>query len=333
MLNSIKNSLASVILLLLSTIIGLLCIEVAIRILHPGESKPWTDRPRRHYFSEQSKNTRDYKYQAEKPSNTYRIVVVGDSFAFGYGNQFDDSFPKRLERILNLNGQVPKVEVINFGNPGNSIQHNAVAVKKALAHLNPDLIVLQITLNDPEITPYGKDGNRVRLNNSKKPTGLTAYSKALQFITSRLTNSKSHRDYLEYFLGLFKNKDTLDNFEGGVKQIADACKASKVPLVSLVFPLLSYPLDDSYPFKEPHQIIHKVLEENAVPYLDLLKAYNGIPSIRLTADPVRDPHPNEIAHRIAANELYEWLKREKYLPPSTIVKFTSNRRTNVRWFK
>jgi lysophospholipase L1-like esterase len=333
MSSRLKNILLTSSLVLFSTLFAIGGLEIAIRMLHLGESKPWTDRPRRHYFSAQSKNTRDYKYSVEKPAETFRIVVVGDSFTFAYGNQFDDSFSKRLERILNLNAQTPKVEVINLGNPGNAIQHNAISVKKALELLHPDLVVLEVTLNDPELTPYDKEGNRIKLVNNEKPSGLAAHSKIIQFVKTRLANSKSHREYLEYFLGLFKNKDTLTNFETGMSQIAQACKTANVPLVSVVFPLLSYPLDDGYPFNEPHQVAHRVLEQNAIPYIDLLKSYRGIPSIRLTADPVRDPHPNEIAHRIAANDLYEWLKKGKYLPPASIVKYSTTRRTNVKWFK
>jgi len=328
-----KNTLLSLALLLFSSTVVFVGVEAAIRILNIGQSKPWTDRPKRHYFSAQSRNTRDYKYSVEKPKDTYRIVVVGDSFTFGYGNQFDDSFPKRLERILNLNAQTPKVEVINLGNPGNAIQHNAISVKKALSLLSPNLVILEVTLNDPELTPYGKDGKRVKLRNGQTPTGLAAYSKIIQFVQTRLENSRSHKQYLEYFLSLFKNKDSLENFETGMRQISQACKAANVPLVSVVFPLLSYPLDESYPFKEPHLVVHKVLESNSIPYTDLLSTYRGIPSIRLTADPVRDPHPNEIAHRIAANELYAWLKKRKLLPESSIVTFSSNRRTSVKWFK
>ena len=111
---------------------------------------------------------------------------------------------------------------------------------------------------------------------------------------------------MEYFIGLFKNQDTLNNFETGMHQIAEACKSAKVPLVSVVFPLLTYSLDDTYPFNEPHQVTHKTLEKNSIPYLDLLNSYRGIPSIRLTSDPVLDPHPNEIAHRIAANATEPW---------------------------
>ena len=329
----VKNILLTAGLVIFSTFLAFGGLEIAIRVLKVGESTPWTDRPKRHYFSAQSRNTRDYKYSPQKPADTYRIVVVGDSFTFGYGNQFDDSFPKRLERILNLNAQTPKVEVVNLGNPGNAIQHNAISVKKALDLLAPDLVILEVTLNDPELTPYDKDGNRIKLVNNEKPSGLAAYSKIIQFIKTRLANSRSHREYLEYFLGLFKNKDTLDNFETGMRQIAEACKTAKVPLVSVVFPLLSYPLDENYPFNEPHKVTHTVLEKNSIPYLDLLNSYRGIPSIRLTADPSIDPHPNEIAHRIAANELYEWLKKTKLLPPSSIVLFSSTHRTNVNWFK
>lgn len=86
--------------------------------------------------------------------------MVGDSFSFAPQMQYDDSFSKRLERLLNANAtdspKSPRAEVINLGVPGHSTVHEVRTVEEALK-LSPDLVLLQITLNDAELRPFNME--------------------------------------------------------------------------------------------------------------------------------------------------------------------------------
>jgi len=64
-----------------------------------------------------SKGLRDYEYDYHKPDNTYRILILGDSFAFGHGVELDETFPKILEKKLNKRANDIKYRVINAGVP------------------------------------------------------------------------------------------------------------------------------------------------------------------------------------------------------------------------
>jgi len=74
---------------------------------------------------------RDYEYSVEKPANTYRIIGLGDSFAWGWGvaDNRRTTF-KYLERWLNTNKEGKKYEVINCAQPAKTVQYYESFVKE-----------------------------------------------------------------------------------------------------------------------------------------------------------------------------------------------------------
>jgi hypothetical protein len=71
----------------------------------------------------------------------------------------------------------------------------------------------------------------------------------------------------------------------------------------MIFPLFGNPLDESYPFAELHTGVASAATRAGAQVVDLLPAYRGLRWELLVADGVEDEHPNEIAHRIAADVL------------------------------
>ncbi len=81
---------------------GLVVAELVVRRISP-------DRPFRvaeSLFKTERKplnsaRYRDYDYPNRKEPGEFRIVMAGDSFTEGKSINFDDIFPKKLERYLN----------------------------------------------------------------------------------------------------------------------------------------------------------------------------------------------------------------------------------------
>src|SRR5262249_4857583 len=91
---------------------------------------------------------RDREIPIEKPPGTYRILILGDSFTFGIGNNLQDTFAKQLEKRLNEREEGMKFEVINGGCSSYSpILEYLLLAQKGLA-LNPDLVILNYDLSD-----------------------------------------------------------------------------------------------------------------------------------------------------------------------------------------
>jgi lysophospholipase L1-like esterase len=314
----------------LGILASLLIVEILVRIFlwTQHSAGRWSDRPRRYFFAEASRSVRDYYYPVQKPSGTFRIATIGDSFTFGDLIALDDTYSKRLERMLNLNEGAPRVEVLNFGVSGYSSYQERQVLKTALQY-SPDLVVLQITLNDPELHSFIPRREVIQKDGLVHAHGIWDHWKNLDLIFTRLENTHLRNEYHEYFLKLFSAPRTIKNFEKGLAKIKLFSSRGNIPVVAVLFPLFSEPLDNTYPFTSLHQ---KVAEEAAkfnIPLLDLFDTYRGIPPIRLEVLPGENAHPNEIANRMAAEEIYRWLSEQRLLPLSNIAHCSATERVGL----
>ncbi len=302
--------------------------EVVLRVIPPPSKAQWQDRPNFYYLPEDAENLQGNIHSKQKDPGAFRIAVIGDSFTFAPFMQFDDGFPARLERMLNLRrpgdgGQGKRVEVMNYGVPGFSTSHEVPLAKRALDE-GADLILLQITLNDPELKPYQPHGITIRKNDQGaivvdtsggSASWLRNHSRLYAFLFGRVNVYKQGKSYEEYFRDLFSDKSAMTKFDGALQEIKKSADEKNVPMLAVVFPLFGSKLDDAYPFKVIHKSIAETLDKLAVKHLDLEAFYQGIPADRLQVMPGEDYHPNEIGHRIAAEAIYCWMKKEKLIPP------------------
>jgi len=87
----------------------------------------------------------------EKPPGTYRIVMLGDSFTMGKGVEDDQTFTALLgaslgTRIAACGG--PAIEVLNGGVDSYAPILSYIQLKREIAPLRPDLVVLNLDVSD-----------------------------------------------------------------------------------------------------------------------------------------------------------------------------------------
>jgi hypothetical protein len=92
---------------------------------------------------------RDFSHTLEKPLNTFRIVVIGDSFGEPWRRPLEEGISYQLETWLNSQTLEQRVEVINLSISGNNPVDYSLLVNYEAPRYNPDLIVvLLFTVND-----------------------------------------------------------------------------------------------------------------------------------------------------------------------------------------
>ena len=306
-----------------SCLLVIVCFEIFFRFfLKLNNATPTRpDKPKNWYLPESSIDNRDANYSEEKEAGVFRVIVIGDSFTYGGKVQFDDTLPKRLERMLNLNEKQRKVEVLNWGIPGYSSAQEVTLMSRAVKYYHPDLIILQITLNDAELEPFHVSHSAAyKRKEFIKKFDLFQYWHSLGYLARKIHFSLMEKEYVNYHKELFFNRETYGRFQSALKEMNRLSKEYKVPLYAAVFPFFSHPFNDHYPFIEVHQKINEELANIGITSVDLLASYKDIPPDRLQISPGDDAHPNEIAYRIAADNIYSGLLKNKLIPEDVIIK-------------
>jgi hypothetical protein len=95
----------------------------------------WAYKPNSSGISINSKGLRDNETDYKKPEGIFRIVLLGDSFTFGFGVPIEKHFSTILE------GYFQNVEVINMGVSGFGVDQELIYLQEEGFRYEPDLVI------------------------------------------------------------------------------------------------------------------------------------------------------------------------------------------------
>jgi hypothetical protein len=150
---------------------------------------------------------RDRHYEINKPDNTYRIVVLGDSFSEAIQLDADKTFWSEIEhRLPNCEALAGKtIEVINFGVGDYGTAQAYMTLKHQALKYQPDLVLLEIfTGNDlvnnsqalspgDRLSPFWQEVNgqwQMNMDFNKSETYRRRDSWARRFVFSLINHSR-----------------------------------------------------------------------------------------------------------------------------------------------
>lgn len=95
---------------------------------------------------------REREFLVPKPPNTFRVMVIGDSFTYGAGLPEEQRYTNRLETLLKekFAHRDIEIEVLNFGLEGAPTTQERDVLVKFKGIVSPDLIVIGFCINDPQ---------------------------------------------------------------------------------------------------------------------------------------------------------------------------------------
>ncbi len=261
---------------------------------------------------------RDDEHARAKPPGVRRVLSLGDSFAWGVGVEFEDTYPRRIERSLNRRGEA--WEVINLALRGMNTVMEAAQLRDTGLAYDPDVVVVGYVLNDAEEAVaaaarqagYAEEMQKRKAEKRRRQVEgepLLERSTLYRWVRQRLLATGANRRSIADYLRMYADEAPgWMATQKALRDMGELCRARGIPLVVLIFPKLALPsvgmsLDDRYPFAAIQAEVARAAAAAGAEVVDLLPVYRGLRWELLVADGVDDEHPNEIAHRIAAGAL------------------------------
>ncbi len=253
-------------------------------------------------------------------SNAWTLAVVGDSIAMGVGNQKCHRLAFVLEWFLNVGTSAPPARVRLYAKPSSTYQQVG-EVRRAVAD-GASVVVLAISLNDTEdwSRPAELMANRPDRREWSVPRWLRPLARRSRLVAATLRAIERDRrleGYRRYYTFLYQpGYPGLEKFRAALREIRAVADDGGAQVAAVLFPLLIADLRPGrYPFEPMHETIAAACREAGIPLLDLRTAMAGSTPDRLQAIPMVDAHGSEIAHRIAAEEIFYFLLDRGLLDP------------------
>ncbi len=331
---------AKILLALTSVVLVLGGTEVALSLFHPmkypempatakkdpfyGILHQYSDTPgllyelapnRQNKFEQIWIRTNSYGMRDSEPlpmddDGVTRIVVLGDSFTFGFRVEGEASYPSVLEKRLSEASADRRFEVLNLGVCGYNTQDEALVLEHKGLAWKPDLIVVGYVLNDPETQPIQPLNSHFRGPALWQKSNLgRLMAKAKRSLGVNLWGGG---DYFRYLHS--PRRHHWQSVVSGMNEIRRLADDQEIPVLVVIFP--EKPNQRSgwqeYRYKEIHSQVAEMAVDHGFFVIDLLDRFSDFParSMRVRRN---DPHPSPHAHQVAASVIQEWIEQESKL--------------------
>jgi lysophospholipase L1-like esterase len=246
----------------------------------------------------------------KKPPGVRRVVILGDSFAEGEGVKEGDTVARVLARLLEERAP-GRYEVRNCGRRGADFPEIYEAFEDVLPY-EPDLVVYMLTLNDAVQPPefrarqtYLNDWILDRTNVPDDPDAAPSLlrPRVFDFFSDRVGALITGRETTRWYLDMWgdANRAGWERTQEYLREMKRRLNPNGARLLVAPWPLF-VGLDRGYPFAPVHETIRRFCLVAQIPHHDLLSVFLGRRTSGFWVHPV-DFHPNEVAHRMAAEAL------------------------------
>jgi SGNH hydrolase-like domain, acetyltransferase AlgX len=331
-------------------VITIVLCEIGLRMFHHFHPLPffYTDSYNRfrvkphstfYGFKINSRGFHDVEFRAEKEPDVFRILGIGDSFAFGVV-PYRFNYLTLIEEQLNRNGR--RFELLNMGIPGlNPREYLALLLREGL-ELKPDMVLLSFFVGNDFV-------ETAKVDRVYRYVYLANVLKYLYDLNTRMANFdgsalkayddegmlSTSRAYVERALsltGLFlkggeKFEPLLANTMSHLGALARICKLYSIRLAVVIIPdelqvdtelhaqviAASGLAREAFDFDQPNARLTALLRGQGIDHLDLL------PSFRETSRHTRlyrrnDSHWNIKGNALAAELILQHLGPEVAAP-------------------
>ncbi|MEM7015890.1 MAG: SGNH/GDSL hydrolase family protein [Pseudomonadota bacterium] len=325
--------------IIIITLISVLCLEAAFRIyqaiqpsyiFYDASYNRFRGKPNSYdyEFALNSSGFKDVEFKKQKESDVFRILGMGDSFAYGVV-PYQYNYYTLLEDELSKLEQ--NVELINMGiiNTGPK-DYYALLVNEGL-ELKPDMVILSIFIGNDFIEPvrelysYSYVASFIKFVSDLFHGGFLAHGRTV-YQDDKPTHSTEVFMNIEVATShaFLKNYENFKNhFDASLETLikfAELCKENNIELLFFIIPdeaqvnealqqevmerFKEYP--GGFDFAQPNRWLAEAFEADNIAYLDPLEPFKQATMLNTLYKP-RDTHWNIAGNELAAALLYQHL--------------------------
>jgi lysophospholipase L1-like esterase len=275
-------------------------------------------------FKTNSSGFRTREFEEAINSQDTIIMVLGDSYSFGYGVSYQDSFPYILERKLRKEFSRKIIRIFNLGIPGYNTTQELATLKEFGPKLHPQLVLLTYHLNDIEV--HTENNIKELFSFKNMLLSIKYYSHLLRFVLSRVaafarnfnlniktTATMEISEYTAAGPAWIKNQKTL-------KELIEFCHKLNAVLGVIVVPYIVQ-LTNDHPCADSYQIVVKFFKSNNIPVVNAFEYFKGLNPRKLWINAF-DGHPNRKGHEIIACAASKLIINENLLFRNTLSQAT-----------
>ena len=300
-------------------------------------------------FSGASIQINSQGFRGPEPSSdpsAKRVIVLGDSIAFGNFLNWDDTFSNQVQR--RLHSDRPAVDVLDLGVGGYDVIQEVALLEIRGLKYHPDLVVVAYCLNDISIASVSLDHiDRMR----SQQRSLLYRSRLAQFVSTNVEKIRtkrwlSHMNHPEVFhreyehqidtigddevelLDQMKNaprwpsttwygdRDRVGRLRFAFRRLADISKKNGFSVVVMTVPLLTGDAE-TYTHRAAHRIVEMEARRAGFDTIELMDAFMRAGMENLSAEWGDIIHPNARGHAIMADLLREYVVNHLKEEPPT----------------
>ena len=231
-------------------------------------------------------------FQINKPTKTYRIIALGDSYTYGLYVPTNSTYPKILEKQLNEQLHCPDIkefEVLNLGVTAYDVAYTVERFLKRGIKYSPDLVIWLIhNWNLGRIRDYN-----IPLQKELEKQGIPVFNSITKEHIADIADKKIEEQYGEKYV--------IDFQQYAFERLFD-----KYPSTIIFFTYSSISL------KNKQFLSDQTLKYKNVSFYSDLTNTGSIEQYH-----VPDGHPSKTGHVVIASEIFKHIKNSLF---STCIK-------------
>jgi lysophospholipase L1-like esterase len=264
---------------------------------------------------------RGREHQRPKPPHVFRVACLGDSHTFGFGVDEDGTWPAALQRHL---ADLPRgrlAEVLNFGVGGLGAEEEALLLERRVLALEPDLIVLQMYMNDAERSYEGPIPTAAELGRAPAValraeglwSWLRARSRAIDRVIGARVQARLTEQYVESrALRFAPGHPERVRLAAALRRMRNLAQARGIPMLAFYYPLLIRSGKRLMACRIGDEL-GRICAAEHVAYVDLEPVFLPLPHLDALRIHPLDYHVTAPAHGLAAQAVAAELHRRGFL--------------------